>query len=280
MDYRVIDTLQNQVQGLTVEVERRHALIAARNATREAGTPEITRNILADATIQERTAKIAKEARPVLLETLATVEAGETLPGFVRDFLERLNAVAPLLSYDTAAARIWNAEAGELLARLALYFAKEGPKAAGMDNTPAAQGNAPRGPRYYLPTTKSREDLPRIFHALEKAGYIAGETPEALPDFLNAFTPTQDTTPQGRITWIWADKRTGKTSPRQILDFLTLMNGGNAPRTLTTEICAGAVPAIFGVRMDKSVPSKFYRRCVEERFSEVHADLVRIIGPE
>ncbi len=272
MDYRVIDTLQTQLRALTVEVEKRHALIAYRNEQREPGAPEITRNIVADATIQEHTAQAAKEARAVLLETLATVEAGEPLPGFIRDFLAYLNDIAPLLSYDARAARIWETQAGELLPRLAPYLAQESTKAAGMEE--------PRGPRYYLPTTKSREDLPRIFHALTKAGYIAGETPEALPDFLNAFTPTQDTTPQGRITWIWADKRTGKTSPRQILDFLTLMNGGNAPRTLTAEIYAGAVPAIFGVRMDKSVTSKFYRRCVEERFSEVHADLVRIIGPE
>lgn len=277
MDYRVIDTLQTQLQALAVEVERRHDYIAALNAKRDPGTPEVSRNILADATIQERTAQVAKEARALLLETLAAVEGGETLPPFVRDFVERLTTVAPLLSYDTRAAGIWDTQAGALLARLAPYLAQESAKAAGMGNNPAAQVTPPREP-LCIPTTKSREDLRRIFHALAKARYIDG-APEALPDFLNAFA-AQDSKPtkQGRIAWVWTDKRTGKVSPRHILDFITLMNGGNALRATTPEIYGRAVPAIFGVQMQKAVPSKFYRRCVEEKFSEVHADLSRIIN--
>lgn len=250
MDYRVIDTLQTQLRALAVEVEKRHALIAYRNEQREPGAQEITRNIVADAAIQEHTAQVAKEARAVLLETLAIVEAGEPVPPFVRDFVDRLNTVSPLLSYDARAARIWETQAGAVLARLAPYLAQESTKAAGMEE--------PRGPRYYLPTTKSREDLARIFQALVNAGYIAGSTPEALPDFLNAFT-ADDTAPQGRVTWVWKAKN-GQVSPLQILDTAAQIAGRWDKITRNSQEDAAfltAVSAIFGVSISAAVLHRY-----------------------
>ena len=258
MDYRVIDTLQNQLRALAVEVEKRHALIAYRNEQREPGAQEITRNIVADAAIQEHTAQVAKEARAVLLETLAIVEAGEPVPPFVRDFVDRLNTVSPLLSYDARAARIWETQAGAVLARLAPYLAQETPQAAGMDNNPAAVERRPRAPRYYLPTTKSREDLARIFQALVNAGYIAGSTPEALPDFLNAFT-ADDTAPQGRVTWVWKAKN-GQVSPLQILDTAAQIAGRGDKITRNSQEDAAfltAVSAIFGVSISAAVLHRY-----------------------
>ena len=260
MDYRVIDTLQTQLRALAVEVEKRHALIAYRNEQMEPGAPEITRNIVADATIQEHTAQAAKEARAVLLETLATVEAGEPLPGFIRDFLAYLNDIAPLLSYDARAARIWETQAGELLPRLAPYLAQESTKAAGMEE--------PREP-LCIPTTKSREDLARIFHALVKAGYISGLTPEALPDFLNAFT--QGAEKQGRVTWVWKAKN-GGISPLQILDFAARMAGRGA-EVLDPDFTA-AVSAIFAVSISASTKHRYNN----SNGTETSADLSRIIA--
>ena len=268
MDYRVIDTLQTQLRALAVEVEKRHALIAYRNEQREPGAPEITRNIVADATIQEHTAQAAKEARAVLLETLATVEAGEPLPGFIRDFLAYLNDIAPLLSYDARAARIWETQAGELLPRLAPYLAQESTKAAGMGNNPAAGIEEPREP-LCIPTTKSREDLARIFHALVKAGYISGLTPEALPDFLNAFT--QGAEKQGRVTWVWKAKN-GGISPLQILDFAARMAGRGA-EVLDPDFTA-AVSAIFAVSISASTKHRYNN----SNGTETSADLSRIIA--
>ena len=260
MDYRVIDTLQTQLRALAVEVEKRHALIAYRNEQMEPGAPEITRNIVADATIQEHTAQAAKETRAVLLETLATVEAGEPLPGFIRDFLAYLNDIAPLLSYDARAARIWETQAGELLPRLAPYLAQESTKAAGMEE--------PREP-LCIPTTKSREDLARIFHALVKAGYISGLTPEALPDFLNAFT--QGAEKQGRVTWVWKAKN-GGISPLQILDFAARMAGRGA-EVLDPDFTA-AVSAIFAVSISASTKHRYNN----SNGTETSADLSRIIA--
>lgn len=268
MDYRVIDTLQTQLRALAVEVEKRHALIAYRNEQREPGAPEITRNIVADATIQEHTAQAAKEARAVLLETLATVEAGEPLPGFIRDFLAYLNDIAPLLSYDARAARIWETQAGELLPRLAPYLAQKSTKAAGMGNNPAAGMEEPREP-LCIPTTKSREDLARIFHALVKAGYISGLTPEALPDFLNAFT--QGAEKQGRVTWVWKAKN-GDISPLQILDFAARMAGRGA-EVLDPDFTA-AVSAIFAVSISASAKHRYNN----SNGTETSADLSRIIA--
>ena len=273
MDYRVIDTLQTQLQALAVEVERRHDYIAALNATRDPGTPEVSRNILADATIQERTAQVAKEARALLLETLAAVEGGETLPPFVRDFVERLTTVAPLLSYDTRAAGIWDTQAGALLARLAPYLAQESAKAAGMGNNPAAQVTPPREP-LCIPTTKSREDLRRIFHALAKARYIDG-APEALPDFLNAFA-AQDSKPtkQGRIAWVWIAKN-GNISPLQILDFAARI-AGRGFKEISAKEDAGfiaAVSAIFGVTIS---PDTLHRYNYSNG-TETSAEISRIL---
>jgi hypothetical protein len=236
---------------------------------------------LADATIQDRTAKIAQDARAVLLDALATVEAGETLPGFVRDFLARLNTVAPLLSYDTAAARIWNTQAAPLLARLAPFLCREGQNAAGNSNTPGAGENAPRGPRYYLPTTKSREELARIFQALKEARYIEGATPEALPDFLNAFAQgAESTTPQGRISWIWKAKN-GQVSPLQILDFAARITGREENAKITRAKDAGfiaAVCAIFGVSISASVLHRY--NFPDGSGTETSADIARIIESE
>lgn len=268
MDYRVIDTLQADINALSVEVERRHAIIAERNAAREPGTPEVVRSILLDCSIQEHTAQAAKEARAVLLETLATVEAGEPLPGFIRDFLAYLNDIAPLLSYDARTARIWETQAGELLSRLAPYLAQESTKAAGMGSNPAAGMEEPREP-LCIPTTKSREDLARIFHALVKAGYISGLTPEALPDFLNAFTKGAEK--QGRVTWVWKAKN-GGISPLQILDFAAQM-AGKWDEVLDPDFTA-AVSAIFAVSISASTKHRYNTI----NGTATSADLSRIIA--
>ncbi len=269
MDYRVIDSLYHKLETLRLNTEYRHKYIAALNAKREAeaqkagepNPPKLTHNILADARIQEYTKEVAKEVRTVLLEALSIVEDGKPLPPFVREFVAFLCNSAPDLSFHPASSMIWESQAGQFLPRIAPYLAQESAKPAGIDNTPAAEKEPPRAP-LCIPTAKSRSDLARIFHALVEAGYIAGDTPEALPDFLNSFatqdTPAQEPKPQGRITWVWTAKNK-QVSPSQILDFATQVAGRGKAKLSAAEDGAflAAVSAIFGVSISKSVLHRY-----------------------
>lgn len=268
--YREIDTLQKKITFLTVEVERRHAIIALKNAEiehRNAHKAEgeekerlITRNTLYDGAIQEHAAQLGKEARPVLLKILETAEAGKPLPDFIRDFLESLNTVPGILAYNGNTAKIWAAQVEELSARLSPYFNTQEPKPT-------------KRMREYLTTSKSQAEIKRIFHDLAAAGYIAGSTPEALPDFLNAFNQ-EPTAPQGNITWKWTAKN-GSISPAQILDFVVLMAGGYYIFDFDNTAIYPAVSAIFGVEVSADIKRRFR----SGDGSSIYNDLERIIKP-
>ena len=131
-----------------------------------------------------------------------------------------------------------------------------------------------------ITTEKSQEDLQRIFRELVEAGYIDGSAPEALADFLNAFDPAAEK--QGRIAWIWADKRQGQPSPRHILDFVAQMAGGLDG--IAPEMCDRIASAIFGQAIARHVLSKFrthwYRWIDSEtpaRICDTHADIAAIV---
>lgn len=131
-----------------------------------------------------------------------------------------------------------------------------------------------------ITTEKSQEDLQRIFRELVEAGYIDGNAPEALADFLNAFDPAAEK--QGRIAWIWADKRQGQPSPRHILDFVAQMAGGLDG--IAPDMCDRIAPAIFGQAIARHVLSKFrtrwYRWIDSEtpaRICDTHADIAAIV---
>ena len=287
MDYRVIDSLYYKIEMLRLNTEYRHKFIAYLNAKREeeakeAGKPappKLTHNFLTDARIQEDTQKVAKEVRAVLLEALSIVEEGKPLPPYVQEFVVFLCNSAPDLSFNPVASLIWESQAGQFLARIAPYLAQESTKPAGIDNTPAAEKEPPRAP-LCIPTDKSRSDLARIFRALVEAEYIAGETPEALPDFLNAFatpdTQAQDPKPQGRITWVRTAKN-GQISPLQILDFAAQVAGrGNAKLSAEDGAFLAAVSAIFGVSISNSIKHRF--NYPGDNGPETSAEIARILG--
>ena len=286
MDYCVIDSIYRKLETLRINTEYRHKYIAYLNDKREeeaqkAGEPappKLTRNILIDARIQEETKEIAKEVRAVLLEALSIVEDGKPLPPFVREFITYLCNSAPDLSYNPALSLIWESQAGQFLARITPYLAQESAKPAGTDNAPAAEKEPPRAP-LCIHTSKSRRDLARIFSALVKAGYIAGETPEALPDFLNAFatqdTQAQDPKQQGRITWVWTAKN-GSISPLQILDFAARIAGRGYAKISTAKDkdFIAAVSVIFGVKIS---PNTLHRYNTTNG-TETSATIARILA--
>lgn len=132
-----------------------------------------------------------------------------------------------------------------------------------------------RKPLYHLHTAHNRQELARIFAGLAAAGYIDGSAPEALADFLNAFDPAAEK--QGRIAWIWADKRQGQPSPRHILDFVAQMDGGSLDG-ITPELYNRTAPAIFGRPFGRDIVSEFVTRWNAGKYCDTHADIYAIIS--
>ena len=144
----------------------------------------------------------------------------------------------------------------------------------------ASTGTGIRKPLYSLQTSHNRQELARIYAALVDAGYIDGSAPDACGDFCRAFDPTADQ--QGRIAWVWTDKRNGRVSPRQILDFVAQMAGGLDG--IVPDMCDRIAPAIFGQAIARPALSKFrtrwYRWIDSEtpaRICDTHADIAAIV---
>ena len=128
---------------------------------------------------------------------------------------------------------------------------------------------------YHLNTTLNQQELARIFTRLVNDGFIDGSAPDAQADFLNAFNPF--TKKQGRITWIWTDKRQGKPSPRHILDFVAQMDGGRV-EGITPELYNKTAPAIFGRPFRRDIVSEFITRWNAEKYCDTHANIHAIIS--
>ena len=147
-------------------------------------------------------------------------------------------------------------------------------EAAQIRRVEAGTGAEEGKPLYHLHTAHKRQELARIFASLADAGYIDGSTPEALADFLNAFEPAAEK--QGRITWIWADKRQGRPVPRHILDFVTQMAG--SLDWITPEFCQATGPAIFGRPFGRDIVSEFVTRWNARNYCDTHAGISAIIS--
>lgn len=150
------------------------------------------------------------------------------------------------------------------------------PAEATSEPAEAATGAGIGKPPYSLQTSHNRQELARIYVALVDAGYIDGSAPDAAQDFCNAFDPAADR--QGRISWIWTDKRNREVCPRQILDFVAQMGGSTTIDGITREMCEKVAPAVFGLAIDPTILSKFRTRWNREKYCDTHADIGAILS--
>ena len=196
---------------------------------------------------------------------LLCIDKGQVIGGPVR---ERLNA----WYYMAALFSSWPALSGCTGAAEPPSIAAE----ATSEPAEAATGAGIGKPLYSLQTPHNRQELARIYAALVDAGYIDGSAPDAARDFCNAFDPAADR--QGRISWIWTDKRTRKVSPRHILDFVAQMAGGLEGSA--QDMCDKIAPAIFRRAISRYVFSKFRTRWNRREYCDTHADISAIISGE
>lgn len=148
---------------------------------------------------------------------------------------------------------------------LARFAAVEG-------NTPAAPGETLQ----YIETRRTRPELTAIFSRLVEAGFIDGAAPESLADFLNTFD--REATKQGRISWIWKDKRTDKIAARHILDFVAQIAARPIFDTITPELYKSIAPAVFGVTIGRDIVSRFRAGWLAGRYCETHQQICTIIA--
>lgn len=190
------------------------------------------------------------------------IGAGLTIGGAIRERRDSWNYMANLFS-------IWPARDGSILVEPSSITAEAGIRPV-QASTDAEEGK----PLYHLNTVLSRQELSRIFYRLATAGYIDGSAPEALANFLNAFDPAAEK--QGRIVWIWADKRQSRPSSRHILDFVAQMDGGSLAG-ITPELYNRTAPAIFGRSFGRDIVSEFVTRWNSGKYCDTHADISAII---
>lgn len=213
-------------------------------------------------------ARCAIVCREASTEYLALcVGKGQPIAGERRERLESWEYLAALFS-------TWPARSGCIGAAEPPSIAE----AAGIRPVEAAKGGGIGKPLYCLQTAHNRPQLARIFARLVEAGYIDGSAPDASRDFLNAFDPAADR--QGRISWIWTDKRTKVVSARHILDFVAQMEGSANLDGITPEMCEKAAPAIFGREISRPVLSKFRTRWNRGEYCDTHADISAIVSGE
>ena len=193
---------------------------------------------------------------------LLCIDKGQVIGGPVR---ERLNA----WDYMAALFSSWPALSGCTGAAEPPSIAAE----ATSEPAEAATGAGIGKPLYSLQTSHNRQELARIYAALVDAGYIDGSAPDACGAFCRAFDPAADQ--QGRIAWAWTDKRTGRVSPRQILDFVAQMAGGLDG--ITHDMCDRIAPAIFGQAITRPVLSKFRTRWNRGEYCDTHAEIAAIV---
>ena len=210
-----------------------------------------------------RCAAVCREASTEYL-ALCIVK-GQTIGGERRERLESWGYMAALFSS-------WPARSG-------CVGAAEPPnitEAAGIRPVEASTGAGIGKPLYYLKTAYKGPQLARIFARLVEAGYIDGSAPDAYRAFLNAFDPAADQ--QGRISWIWTDKRQKRPAPRHILDFVAQMDGSATLDGITPEMCKKAAPAIFGRRIDRDIKSEFLARWWAGNYCDTHAGISAILS--
>jgi len=126
----------------------------------------------------------------------------------------------------------------------------------------------------YIPTSYNQSELRCIFAGLVEGGFIDGRAPGSEQVFLNAFDPTAKQ--QGRISWIWTDKRSKDVSPRHIMDFVVQMAGNNLS-IITPRFCDSQAPAIFGLKISSKVKSNFISRWNRGQLCDTHEIISRIL---
>jgi len=217
-------------------------------------------------TWQRTAARCAAVCREASTEFLSLcIDKGQPI---ARDRRERLDA----WEYMAALFATWPARSGCVGAAEPPCIAE----AAGFQPVEAITEAGTGKPLYSLQTSYDRPQLARIFARLVEAGYIDGSAQDARADFLNAFDPAADR--QGRISWIWTDKRQKQPSARHILDFVAQMDGSAALDGITPEMCEKAAPAIFGREISRPVLSKFRTRWNRGAYCDTHADIAAILS--
>lgn len=214
-------------------------------------------------TWKQAAAKCAAVSREASMQYLTLcVDKGQPIAGEIRRRLDSWDYMAALFAS-------WPARSG-CTAREPSNIAE----AAGIRPVEAETGGGKGKPLYCLKAAYNGPQIARIFASLAAAGYIDGSAQDAARHFSNAFDPAADR--QGRISWIWADKRTGEVSPRHILDFVAQMAGGLD--AITPEMCDKVAPAIFGREISRPVLSKFRTRWNRGKYCDTHADISRILA--
>ena len=217
-------------------------------------------------------AKCAAVCREASTQYLSICVAnGQTIAGEIRQRLADWDYMAALFSS-------WPARCGAIGPDEPTSIAKAagiGPVEVASGSVENTEGAKVADSLYHLKTAYNRQQLARIFDRLVAAGYIDGSAPEALADFLNAFDPAAEK--QGRISWIWTDKRNGDVSPRHILDFVAQMAGGK-PDVVTPELYKRTALQIFGLPFKPDVVSKFKTRWNKKRFCDSHAVILGILA--
>lgn len=196
---------------------------------------------------------------------------GQPISGEIRQRLADWDYMAALFSN-------WPARCGAIGPDEPTSIAKAagiGPVEVASGSVENAEGAKEADSLYHLKTAYNRQQLACIFARLVAAGYIDGSTPEALGDFLNAFDPAAKK--QGRISWIWTDKRQGQPAPRHILDFVAQMDGGSLDG-ITPELYNKTAPVIFGRPFGRDIVSEFVTRWNAGKYCDTHADIYAIIS--
>ena len=209
-----------------------------------------------------RCAAVCREASMQYLSLC--IDNGQPISGERRERLDSWDYMAALFATWPARSGCTSAEPPSIA------------KAAGIAPVAAETGAGIGKPLYYLKTAYNVPQLARIFARLVEAGYIDGSAPDASRAFLNAFDPAADQ--QGRISWIWTDKRSKKVSPRHILDFVAQMDGSATLSGITPEMCEKAAPAIFGRRIGRDIKSEFLARWWAGNYCDTHAGISAILS--
>lgn len=208
-----------------------------------------------------RCAAVCRTASTVYLSLC--IDKGRTIGGEIR---ERLNA----WDYMANMFATWPARSGTTRAEPSSITAAAGIRPVETE-TEVEVGK----PLYCLPTVYNRQQLASIFSRLVTAGYIDGSAPDAAQNFCNSFDQATDR--QGRISWIWTDKRSRKVAPRHILDFVAQMDGGSLAG-ITPELYNRTAPAIFGRPFGRDIVSEFVYRWNAGKYCDTHADIYAIIS--
>lgn len=124
---------------------------------------------------------------------------------------------------------------------------------------------------YFIKTDKTKDELSIIYSRLVSGGFIDSSK----EDFLNAFDP--ESTIQGKIKWIWKDKRRKEVSKRQILDFIAQIGEGRIGEIITPHLYNKIIPAIFRLKVGRDIVSNFVKGWNQNKFCDTHDAISKLI---